>query len=282
MSCTTSGPWTFTLSSPSGPVRRRCSRSCGCAEEHEAVLGQIGHAPRPARLAQVGARGEQAQLAAPEAPGDQRRIDERPGPQGQIEPLGDQIDPPRASAPRRSGSSGSGPGTRPSRLAMRPVLSPPAVNRIGPAISWLISVTAGVGVGEPAERRPRALEVEPPRLGQHQLARAALEQPHPQRRLERAHPPADRRLRQPQLAGRGGEAAALHHPHERASPGSDRGRQSCCCHGNDMLPRPPASCPGEKRARVSGRKEQRHAHHHASTSPPPPACFWAWSSPSSA
>ncbi len=43
---------------------------------------------------------------------------------------------------------------------MKPVLSPPAVNRMGPAISRLMSVTAALASASPRQRRPRPLEVE--------------------------------------------------------------------------------------------------------------------------
>ena len=232
MSCTTSGPWIFTLSSPLGAGEAKLLALVGLAEEHEAVLGQIGDALGPARLAEVGARREQAQLGAPEAPRDQRRIDQRPGAQRQIEALRDQVDPTgrqhhvdldlRVAGQKLGEQIGDEAGV---------VAAGGEPDRTGDLVAQIGH--RDVGVGQAAQRRPRALEVEPPGLRQHQLARAALEQPHAQRRLERAHPAADRRLRQPQLARRGGEAAALHHPHERRH--LVQIEAVCCCHSNNML-----------------------------------------------
>ena len=202
------------------------------AEQHEAMLGQLGDVLGTARPAQVAPRREQAQLGPSEAAGDQRRVDQRPGAQRQIEPLRDKVDPPgrqnhidlhlRVASQEFGEQVGGEAGV---------VAAGGEPDRAGDLVAEIGD--RGAGVRQAVQRRPGPLEVEAPRLGQHQLARAPLQQPHAQRRLQCAHPAADRRLRQPQLPRGGGEAAALHHPHEGGHLVQVEAVR--CCHGNNML-----------------------------------------------
>ena len=177
-------------------------------------------------LAKVGCSTQEAELDPAQSGGDERRVDEGAGPQPEIEPFRHQVDP----AGRQhhldlhlwvpGQELGHQAGDEPRVVAARREAD-------RSAISPLSSVTAALASTSVPSASFTRLEVGAPRLGEHQLARAALEEPHPKRRLESAHAPADGRFREPQLLCGGGEAACLHHPDERADQIQVEGTALC-------------------------------------------------------